>query len=125
MGKNTSVEVQMSEILDSVKNSVDDTIEKTTENAAKVTQSELRNNSPTDKGDYKKGWTIKKDRKLKSATVYNSKFPGLTHLLENGHVISNGKGEYGRAPAHKHIEPAAEKGIDACLDGVDDGLDKL
>ena len=40
--------------------------------------------------------------------VYSEKHYRLTHLLENGHVIRNKYGTYGRASAIKHIAPAAE-----------------
>lgn len=125
MGKTKSVEVQMSEILDSIKENVNDALEKAEEEAAQLTKSELRNSSPEKKGQYKTGWTIKRDRKNKIVTVYNSKYPGLTHLLENGHLIRNKRGEYGRAPAHKHIEPAAEKGIEEFTNKVENELNKL
>ena len=42
-----------------------------------------------------------------TTVVYNKKMPGLTHLLENGHVIRNKKGTYGRVAARKHIAPVA------------------
>lgn len=45
------------------------------------------------------------------ATVANKGRHMLTHLLENGHVkYIFGKGPLGRVSAHKHIEPAYEKG---------------
>jgi len=43
-----------------------------------------------------------------TAVVHNTKHYQLTHLLENGHVVRNKKGTYGRAPAIKHIAPVEE-----------------
>jgi hypothetical protein len=44
--------------------------------------------------------------------VYNRTMPGLTHLLENGHVIRNKKGDYGRTSGKKHIKPVEEWAVD-------------
>ena len=110
--------------MNEIQRDVSEAVEKAADEAAKVTKAELRSTSPTNKGDYKKGWAIKKVRKQKSVIVYNAKFPGLTHLLEKGHVIRNGKGEYGRAPAHPHMGKAADKGADVFLKETMDDLDK-
>lgn len=53
---------------------------------------------------YSKTWKVKMQRDG-SFIVHNPKNYQLTHLLENGHVVVNGKGVYGRARAFKHIEP--------------------
>lgn len=77
------------------------------------TKRELKNSSPkrgVGGGDYASGWTARtKVRKYDiEGVIYNKNKPGLTHLLENGHVIRNKKGTYGRTNAHPHIGPASE-----------------
>ena len=60
-------------------------------------------------GKYASGWRIKKvggKGKIAGFTVYNASVPGLTQLLEFGHVIRNAKGEYGRTNGIPHIKPA-------------------
>lgn len=109
-----SIKAQMDEIL---KDYTVDLIRATNnaqDDVAKKTAQRLRNTSPKRaKGGrhYANGWTVKRDRPvagLVKVTVYNKTKPQLTHLLERGHVVKNGKGEYGRAPAHPHILPAEE-----------------
>ena len=125
MGREKTIAVQMDEILDHVKNTVDEDIEKSSDAAAKVARSNLKENSPKDKGDYAKGWRIKKDKKAKTTIVHNSKYPGLTHLLENGHIVKNAKGIVGRAAGVKHIEPAAEEGAAEFVESAEKGLNRL
>ena len=62
-----------------------------------------------DTGDYSKGWTYKarKSRgKITSFVVYNRRKPGLTMLLEKGHLVRNKYGAYGRKLGIPHIAPA-------------------
>lgn len=58
-------------------------------------------------GSYQKGWRAKSRDETSGhyVTVYNSAKPGLTHLLEKGHMNRDGS----RARAFPHVEPAYEK----------------
>ena len=80
---------------------------------AKDCAKEIKDKSPINSGDYKKGWKTKvafENREVIRVTVYNSKKPQITHLLEYGHASRNG----GRVEGHAHIRPAelqAEKAL--------------
>lgn len=67
----------------------------------------LRSTSPRKTGEYASGWGVKV-QDSDTYIVHNKKKPGLTHLLENGHMSANQYGVYGRVPAYKHIEQAAD-----------------
>ena len=72
---------------------------------------QLKANSPKKSGDYARGWKLKRERGrngINDVVIHNATDWHLTHLLENGHVVRNKKGTYGRAPAHKHIKPVEE-----------------
>lgn len=120
---------QMKEILDEINVDVHDCAEKAAVKAGKETAKILRSSSPTKSGDYKSGWTSKKTESasvLNGATVvvYNKKMPGLTQLLENGHVTRNKRGEWGRTPAHVHIRPAADQGAEIFVDEAQKLIDR-
>lgn len=104
MAKTKSVSIQMKEILDAFNDKVNDALEKAADSVAEESVSKLQNTSPRRSGAYASGWTVKKESP-KEVIVHNSDHYQLTHLLENGHVVRNKKGTYGRAPAHKHIKP--------------------
>lgn len=60
-------------------------------------------------GKYARGWTVKQRKKrgkITSFVVYNRSKPGLTMLLEKGHLIRNKSGSYGRTLGIPHIAPA-------------------
>lgn len=78
--------------------------------AMKKCKKDLLANCKPEWKDYKKGWTIRTKR-LKygyEGYIYNRTKPGLTHLLEKSHVVSNQFGQYGRSTPYVHIAPAAE-----------------
>lgn len=111
MSKSFSADV--SELLKNYVGDATEIVEKSAKEAADICTNQLRNTSPSGKGrkgHYASGWAVKEESsgRVASFTVYNKKKPQLTHLLENGHVIRNKKGTYGRARAIKHIEPAEE-----------------
>lgn len=60
-------------------------------------------------GDYRRGWRaeFKKTRTGATATVYNETDYRLTHLLEYGHIMRNGK----RSKAYPHIAEVNDEAI--------------
>ena len=102
-----SVEIQLKRILDEYNTKVQEVSREACKKVSKNLSRTLKGSSPRRSGEYAAGWAAKM---LDSDTyvVYNKAKPGLTHLLENGHVIKNKYGTYGRAPAYKHIKPAAD-----------------
>lgn len=116
-----------SEIARSISTEVQE-IEESVNYAAKVCAYELRDNikadSPTDSGDYKKGWRV---TKLKySYVVHNKNKPELTHLLENGHCIKIKGKILGRTKAIPHIKKnedcTVEKFEEMCIAIVSEGV---
>lgn len=60
------------------------------------------------KGRYGSGWKaeVTENTRLKTVvTIHNSKYPGLPHLLEYGHLTRNGK----RTAARPHIKPIEDQ----------------
>lgn len=105
-----SVTVQLNKVLNSYSEKVQRATNESIDRVAKEAADKIRNNSPVKTGSYAKGWAVKKSTngKIRGAIVHNKTDYQLTHLLENGHVIRNGVGTYGRAPAIKHIAPVEE-----------------
>lgn len=111
MAKTESVAVQMEELLDEINRDVQDSARKNIDRVSKESVQKLRNTSPSKTGSYAKGWTTKKQGDM-DVVVHNRTDYQLTHLLENGHVIKNKKGTYGRTSGIKHIAPVEEWAID-------------
>ena len=105
-----SITVQMEAILQAYSKEVEDAYEKGAQLTAKESAQKLKASSPKKSGEYASGWAVKK-MDSKTYVVHNKTAPGLTHLLENGHVIKNKKGTYGRVSGKKHIKPVEEWAI--------------
>lgn len=108
-----SISVQLGKILDEYDEHLQDVTNAVFKKEARETSNTLKSTSPKRPGggSYAAGWSVKnqgKNGKIVSLVVHN-KEGQLTHLLENGHVVRNKKGTYGRAPAYKHIAPAADR----------------
>lgn len=115
MADTSSITVQMDKILDSYSREVQEATNKAIDSVAKDAASKLRDTSPRKTGDYAKGWKVKKERGrdgIQTVTVHNKTNYQLTHLLENGHVVRNKKGTYGRTRPIKHIAPVEEWAVD-------------
>ena len=66
----------------------------------------IRADSPSDSGDYKRGWVA---RKVKNGyVVYNRNKPNLEMILENGHIIARGKYRGMRVEGKPHIYKNAD-----------------
>lgn len=111
MAKTESVEVQVRELLEQYNENFDRMVKKVAESTAKETARDLKETSASmfGTGSYSRGWAVTKEDG--GYTVHNKTDYQLTHLLENGHVIRNKYGTYGRAPAYRHIGPAEQRGI--------------
>ena len=107
----------LEEFSDFTEEAVDKGVSETADEAVK----ELRNAHPPGSGKYgswdkkyNKGWTVKKTKRDKTATIHNATDYQLTHLLEKGHAKKNG----GRTQAFPHIAPVAEKCEDALINNI-------
>ena len=103
MAKTKSVAIQMEQILDEFDDKVNRVLNEAAVETADESADKLRNTSPRKSGEYAEGWTVKKEGDG-NVIVHNTHYQ-LTHLLENGHVIRNKKGTYGRTSGIKHIKP--------------------
>lgn len=124
--KTGSVYIQMKELLDEYDADLNELVVKAAEHSAKETVKDLRDSSAElfGNGRYSKGWTVKKDQG--GFIVHNATDYQLTHLLENGHVIRNKYGQYGRwTPTRRHIKPAEEKGIARFEEEIVQGANKI
>lgn len=117
MASGTNLVAEVSEILDTYKLDVVKATNAAARESAELVVKQLKTNSPKRKGKgggkYRRGWRVTKRQygTLTSYIVHNGSCPGLTQLLENGHVSRNQYGSYGRVRAIKHIGPAADAGI--------------
>ena len=59
---------------------------------------------------YNEGWKTKVTEGIAGieVVIHNAKVPGLTHLLEKGHTMPNGK----RSQAYPHIKPAEDEAVE-------------
>lgn len=111
MAKTESVSAQMKEVLDEVNEDVKNSTKRNINSVSKESVAKLKNTSPRKTGSYAKGWGTKKQGEM-DVVVHNRTDYQLTHLLENGHVIRNKKGTYGRTHPVKHIAPVEEWAVD-------------
>lgn len=99
------------------------TMSETIEEVAKEAAKKLRQTSPG-KGKYHKGWAVENERgRLTCASIVYGKDGTyqLAHLLENGHLMRNGK----RSRAIVHIAPVAEWANREALNRMYEKLEKL
>lgn len=121
-----SVQEQIAEILDGYDKEVREAVEKDIEKVASETAKTLRQTSAKSPrgGEYAKNWSVKKDRRTKTSIVYNKKTYRLTHLLENGHVIRNQYGTYGRKEGDGKIKDAEQDAIKELVQRVEEDLNR-
>ena len=125
-----TVTAQMKELLDEYNREAEQAVNEAAVEASDLCVNQLKNTSPKrpGSGKYARSWTVKKERAgsgVADYIVHNKGYYQLTHLLENGHVIRNGKGTYGRTSPIHHIGPAADSAIQRFDLGVRARLGRL
>ena len=116
-----SFSVQMADILKEIGANVDESIDEALKKVPKRASAKLKSVSPKGRGKYAKGWRTKRIDD-KTVVVYNAALPGFTHLLENGHVIRNKKGTYGRTHGIKHIAPVEDWAVNELPNEIERNL---
>lgn len=111
-----TVTAQMKDLLTEYNREVQQAVDESAVEASDLCVNQLKNTSPKRPGggEYARSWTVKKEHAKSGVAdyiVHNKGYYQLTHLLENGHVIRNGKGTYGRTRPIHHIGPAADTAI--------------
>lgn len=109
-----SITAQMEKLMLKYGSEVREIAEQSCKEISNQTAQTLKSTSPVNprgkkSGRYARGWAVKVVGD--TFIVYNRTDGQLTHLLENGHVIRNAKGTYGRTRPIKHIKPAEEAAI--------------
>ena len=84
---------------------IEDEVDLIAEDVASEAVDELKATSPKRYGKYAGNWRLKKN--AKGSYVVHNAAPTyrLTHLLENSHLLRNGR----RSKAQPHIKPVEEK----------------
>lgn len=123
MAKKFDLEAQIGKILEEYGDDVVNNMQEVTKQVMKAGVKAVKQNAKTSfkgTGQYASGWTsqLETDRLSAQGVIYNSKLPGLPHLLENGHANRGG----GRTSGTVHIQPVEEmiveqfeKGLEAKL----------
>lgn len=124
-----TIQEQLDAILNEYADDVAEMADKEMSTVAQETVRKVKEKAPKsgNKGrHYRAGWKKRRDKipgsDIRKYTVYQSLKPGLTHLLERGHVVKNQHGEYGRTEAKPHIEPAADWASEELVDRITDKL---
>lgn len=107
------MEKLLEEYSDDVKGNLDEATKKVMKEGVKLLRSESKakfGTSDKRRKKYASSWTsqFESGRMSTQGTIYNTE-AGLPHLLENGHVSSNGTGRYGKVEGREHIAPVDEK----------------
>ncbi len=107
-GLQAVIEAELNDYADNVVEAVNQAVTKVGKDCTK----ECRELAPKRTGKYARGFTCKIDKPRFGhtvATVYNSKKPSLTHLLEKGHATADGTGRVAGKP---HISIAEQHAIE-------------
>lgn len=110
------LEVEIMSELSKYSEEVTEQIKEDVKEVAAECLAEIKEGSPVNRGDYKKGWRKKvmfdgpTDIRVR---IYNAKEPQLAHLLEFGHPIVRKGRVVGRAEGKKHIYPAEQRAVRA------------
>lgn len=118
---NKSLDVQLKGILNEYEERVQDVTDKAITKTARESVQRLKNTSPVGyTGEYAAGWKVKKTGRL--TQVVHNKVYRLTHLLNNGHIVRNKYGEYGRVNGDNHIGKVEQWAGGELVETIERGL---
>lgn len=107
--KTIDLESAVKQILDQYQLDCTEEMKEAVKESAKVGVKKVKENARKsfDGEKYYKGWTsrLEEGRLSAQGIIYNSKLPGLPHLLEHGHALHGG----GRVSGRVHIAPVEEE----------------
>lgn len=112
MAKTVTIDNLADEIAAAVKvytDAVSQAVEKEVENTAKTVVEDIKDRSPVDTGEYRRGWSRRKEGEAGkiSYRIYNRLKGSIAHLLEFGHAKVGG----GRVREIPHIRPAYDRHV--------------
>lgn len=112
----------INEILGDYSKDVREVVDKSITSVARDAQKELKTAGSFKGTTYKKSWAVRIEKKriYTNATVYNRK-PGLTHLLEFGHIKQNG----GRTREFPHIAPVNDQVQSEVIKKIEENLNDI
>ena len=131
-----SLSDQLKDILEDETLETRQTIEKVSDEASEFGLKLIKKRSPRDvnrkgsrvgKKRYASGWRDQKEyigAFITKHTLHNVNEPTLTHLLEDGHLVKNQFGTYGRARAIPHIKVTEDDTVNYFVKNVVRKLEK-
>ena len=131
MAKGLDLSKEITDILNSYSDEVREAVDDTTKQEGYKAVSRVKRaiDSAGIKGNkYKKSITSKSESgRLYNTVIIHARSPHyrLTHLLENGHVVRNQYGTYGRTKARPHWEVAEKETEKAYTDSIVSAVEKI
>ena len=115
------IEVEIQKELSGYQKTVKEIVRDACRETAESCLEEIKENSPVDTGEYRRGWKLKEEANNAlrvSYVIKNTTKPHLTHLLEKGHAKVNG----GRVEGIPHIKPAEDRAAQMLTELVEEAL---
>ena len=115
------IEVEIQKELSGYQKTVKEIVRDACRETAESCLEEIKENSPVDTGEYRRGWKLKEEANNAlrvSYVIKNTTKPHLTHLLEKGHAKVNG----GRVEGIPHIKPAEDRAARMLTELVEEAL---
>lgn len=131
MAKGLDLSKEITDILNSYSDEVREVVDATTQQEGYKAVSRVKRaiDGAGIKGNkYKKSIAAKSEKgRLYNTVTIHARAPHyrLTHLLENGHVIRNKYGTYGRTKARPHWEVAEKETVEAYTESIISAVEKI
>lgn len=115
------VKQQLAEILKEYGDEIRESVKEAVDDSSKKTNQRLRTSGPLLTGRYRRGWTVtgvEETWKGVEVTVYNRNKPRLTHILNDGWTMRNGR----RHKGDGHIDNVEEYAQELLIKEVEEKL---